>query len=62
LNHNINTRKKNTEPVIDTSKEVVLAVNTEKTEYMLISCDQNAGRNHNMKIYTYAYIRSGPNC
>jgi hypothetical protein len=38
LGGNIHTTiKKNTKTLIDTSKEVVLEVNTEKTKYMLVS-------------------------
>jgi hypothetical protein len=50
LGDNIDTKKKNTETLIDASKEVGLEVNTEKTKYMLLSCHQNAGQNHDMKI------------
>jgi hypothetical protein len=42
--------KKNTETVIDVTKDVGLEVNTEKTKYMLFSGHQNAGQNHNIKI------------
>jgi hypothetical protein len=38
------------ETLIDTSKEVGLDVNTEKTKYMLLSRHQNAGQNYNIKI------------
>jgi hypothetical protein len=38
---NIDTLKKNTEILIDASKEVSLEVNTEKTKYKLLSHDQN---------------------
>jgi hypothetical protein len=34
----------------DASKEVGLEVNTEKSKYMLLSCQKNAGQNHDMKI------------
>jgi hypothetical protein len=47
---NIDTINKNTDTFIDTSKEVGLEVNTEKTKYMLLSCHQNAGQNYNIKI------------
>ena len=32
------------------SKEIGLEVNDDKTKYMVMSRDQNAGRSHNMKI------------
>jgi hypothetical protein len=47
---NIDTIKKNTETLIDASKDVGLEVNAEKTMYMLLSRHQNAGQNHNIKI------------
>jgi hypothetical protein len=34
----------------DTSSEVGLEVITEKTKHMFLSCHQNAGKNHNIKI------------
>jgi hypothetical protein len=46
----IDTIKKNTEAVIGASKEVGLEVNAEKTKYIFLSCHQNAGQNHNIKI------------
>jgi hypothetical protein len=36
--------KKNTQTLIDASKEVGLEVNTEKTKYMSLSRHQNAGK------------------
>jgi hypothetical protein len=49
LGDNIDTIKKNTEALIDTSKEVGLEVNTEKSKYMLLSHHQNSGQNHDIK-------------
>jgi hypothetical protein len=46
----VNTINKNTETLIDASKEVGLEVNAEKTKYMLLSRHQNAEKNHNIKI------------
>jgi hypothetical protein len=43
LGDNVNTMNKNTEALIDASEEVGLEVDTEKTEYTLISCHQNTG-------------------
>jgi hypothetical protein len=44
LGDNTYTIKKNTQTLTDTSKEVVLEVNTEKTKYMLVSHHQNPGK------------------
>jgi hypothetical protein len=41
---------KDTESLIDASKEVGLEVNIEKAKYMLVSHDQNAGQNREIKI------------
>jgi hypothetical protein len=46
----MNTINKNTETLIVASKEVGLEVNVEKTKYMLVSRDQNAGQNLEIKI------------
>jgi hypothetical protein len=50
LGDNIDTINKNTETLIDASKEVGLEVNAEKTMYVLVSRDQNAGQNLDIKI------------
>jgi hypothetical protein len=50
LGDNTDTIKKNTETLIDVSKEVGLEVNTERTKCMLLSRHQNSGQNHNIKI------------
>jgi hypothetical protein len=50
LGDNIDTINKNTQTLIDASKEVGLEVNVEKTKYMLVSRDQNAGQNWDIKI------------
>jgi hypothetical protein len=44
LGDNIETINKNTETLINASKEVGLEENIEKTKYMLVSHDQNAGQ------------------
>jgi hypothetical protein len=46
---NIGTIKKNTEPLLDASKEVGLEVNPEKTKYMLMSHSQKIGQRHSIK-------------
>jgi hypothetical protein len=50
LRDNIDTINKNTETLIDVSKEVGLEVNVEKTKYLLVSRDQNIGKKRGMKI------------
>jgi hypothetical protein len=50
LGDNIDTTKKNTETLIDASKEVGLEINVEKTKYMLLSRHQNAGQNRDIEI------------
>jgi hypothetical protein len=46
---NIDTMKKNTEALLDASKEVGLEVNPEKTKYTLISRSQKIGQKHSIK-------------
>jgi hypothetical protein len=50
LDDNIDTTKKNTQTLIDASKEVGLEVNTEKIKCMLLSHHQNSGQKHDIKI------------
>jgi hypothetical protein len=50
LGDNLDTTKKNTQTLIDTSKEVCLEADTEKTKYILLSRHQNAGQNDYIKI------------
>jgi hypothetical protein len=46
---NIDTIQKNTEALLDASKEVGLEVNSEKTKYMWMPC-KKAGQKHGIKI------------
>jgi hypothetical protein len=50
LGDNIDIINKNTETLIDASKEVGLEVNVEETKYMLVPRDQNAGQNWETEI------------
>jgi hypothetical protein len=50
LGDNIDTVKKNTETLIDDSKEVGLEIKVEKTKYMLLSRHQNVVQNRDIKI------------
>jgi len=49
LGGSIHTMKENAEALVVSSKEIVLEVNADKTQYMVMSRDQNAGRSHSMK-------------
>jgi hypothetical protein len=44
------TIKKNTEALVVASRETELEVNADKTRYMAMSLDQNAGRSHSIKV------------
>ena len=46
----MHTIKKNTESFVVASKETGLEENVDKTNYMVMSRDQNAGRRHSTKI------------
>jgi hypothetical protein len=50
LGDNIDTINKNTDSLIDASKEVGPDINVEKTKYMLLSNHHNASQNRNIKI------------
>jgi hypothetical protein len=50
LGGSIHTIRKGTDVLVIASKEIGLEVNAEKTKFMVMSRDQNAGKNSNMKI------------
>jgi hypothetical protein len=50
LGDNIYTIKKNTQTLIDASKEVGLEINVEKTKYMLLFRHQKLDQNQDIKI------------
>jgi hypothetical protein len=52
---NIDTIQKNTKALLDSSKEVGLEVNPEKTKYMLMSHCQKAGQRHSINIVNTSF-------
>jgi hypothetical protein len=55
LGDNMDTINENTGTLTDASKEVGLEVNIEKTNYMLVSHDQNAGQNQDINIQNRSF-------
>ena len=49
--------KKNTEAWVVARKEIGLEVSADKTKYMVMSWDQNVGRNYNIKIDSSSFKR-----
>jgi hypothetical protein len=57
LGRSIHSIKKNGEDLVISSKETGLEVNAEKTKYMVMSQNQNAGQNHNIKTDNKSFER-----
>jgi len=57
LGGSVRTVKKNIEALVVASKENGLEVNADKTKYMVMSQDQNAGRSHSMKMDNSSFER-----
>jgi predicted SPOUT superfamily RNA methylase MTH1 len=57
LDRSVHAVKKNTEALGVRSKEIGLEVNAEKTKYMVMSRNQNAGQNHNIKLDNQSFKR-----
>ena len=53
----VRTIKKKAETLIVASKETGLVVNVDKTKYMVMSRDQNAGWSHSMRIDNRSFER-----
>jgi hypothetical protein len=57
LGGSVRSIKKNAEDLVITSKEIGQEVNAEKTKYVVMSRNQNAGHNHNIKIENKSFER-----
>jgi len=57
LGRSVHTIKKNTEALVIASKEIGIEVNADKTKYMVMSRDQNAGRSHDIKFDNSCFER-----
>jgi hypothetical protein len=57
LGGSVHAIKKNAEALVIASKEIGLEVNAEKTKYMVMSRNQNAEQNHNIKVDNKSFER-----
>ena len=57
LGESVHTVKENTEALIVVKKEIGHEVNVDKTKYVVMSQDQNAGQNHSMKTDNSPFAR-----
>jgi len=58
LGVSVHTIKKNAEALVVASKEIGVEVNGDKTKYMVMSRDPDAGRSHSIKIDNSSFERS----
>jgi hypothetical protein len=57
LGGNIHTLKQNAEALVAATRETGLEVSADKTKYMVMSRDQNAGRSHSVRIGNSTFER-----
>ena len=57
LGGSIRTLKENAEALVAANSGIVLEVNADKTKYMVMSRDQNAGRIHSVRIDNSTFVR-----
>jgi len=53
----VHTIKKNVGALVVASKEIGLEINVNKTKFMIMSRDMNAGRSHNVKTDNSSFER-----
>jgi len=53
----IHTLKENAEALVAATREIVLEVSADKTKYVVMSRDQNAGQNHRVRIDNSTFER-----
>jgi hypothetical protein len=57
LGGGIHTLKKNAEALVAATREIGLEVSADKTKYIVMSRDQNAGQNHSVRIDNSTFER-----
>ena len=57
LRRSIHTLKENAEALVAATREIGLEVSADKTKYMVMSRDQNAGRIHSVRIDNSSFER-----
>jgi len=57
LGGGIHTLKENAEALVAAAREIGLEVSADKTKYMVISRDKNAGQNHSVRIDNSTFER-----
>jgi hypothetical protein len=57
LGGSIHPVKKNAEALVVSSKEIGLEVNAEKNKYVVMSSNQNAGHDYNIKVDNKSFKR-----
>jgi len=60
LGGSVHTVEKRAENLVVASKEIELEVNVDKSQYMVTSGDQNAGRSHSIEIDNTSFERVEP--